>query len=63
MRDGFAALFVKCRGLLSCEDGVSTVEWVALAGAMVIGAIGVSYIIMAGLAGAASSIASQLSPS
>ena len=62
MRNGFAAFSAECRSLLSSDDGVSTVEWVALAGAMVIGAIGVSYIIMVGLAGAASGIASQLSP-
>ena len=64
MRD-ICAFLAKCRSLRSvfrADDGVATVEWVALAAAMVIGSIGVAYIIMAGLAGAASGIASQLSP-
>jgi hypothetical protein len=47
---------------LVADEGVTTIEWVSLAAAMVIGSIGVAWIIMAGLAGAASSIASQLSP-
>jgi hypothetical protein len=42
---------------------VATVEWVALASGLVIGAIVVSFILMNGLVGAASSISSQLSPS
>jgi hypothetical protein len=48
--------------LLRSDSGVVTVEWVALAAGLVIGCIVVSFIIMNGLVGAASSIASQLSP-
>jgi hypothetical protein len=44
------------------ESGVSTVEWVALAAGMVIGCVVVSFIIMRGLAGAANTVANQLSP-
>jgi Flp pilus assembly pilin Flp len=65
MRYGVVAFSAKCRDLRSffrADDGIATIEWVVLAGAMVIGTIGVAYIIMAGLAGAASGIASQLSP-
>jgi len=44
------------------EDGVSTVEWVALASGLVIGAIVVSFIIMSGLTAPAANIVKQLSP-
>lgn len=48
--------------LLYSESGVVTIEWVALAAGLVVGCIVVSFIIMQGLVGAASNIASQLSP-
>jgi len=37
------------KGFLKAEDGLVTVEWVALAGALVIGAITVGWIMMNGL--------------
>ena len=61
MRGNFG-LYRTLRAFCAADDGVTTVEWVALAAAMVIGTIGVAWIVMQGLAGAASSIASQLSP-
>jgi hypothetical protein len=44
------------------ECGLVTVEWVALAAGLVIGCIMISLILMRGLAGAANSVANQLSP-
>ena len=37
------------KGFFKAEDGLVTVEWVALAGALVIGAITVGWIMMNGL--------------
>jgi hypothetical protein len=56
-------LLLHCRCFLQSSGGVSTVEWVALAAGLVIGSIVVSFIMMQGLAGAANSVANQLSPS
>ena len=50
------------KDILRSESGVVTIEWVALAAGLVIGSIVVSFIIMNGLVGVASNIASQLSP-
>jgi len=55
-------LLLHCRCFLQSNAGVSTVEWVALAAGLVIGSIFVSFIVMQGLAGAANSVANQLSP-
>jgi len=60
---GFAACLAAYRALrplLLSDDGVSTVEWVALAAAMVIGSVGVAYIVMTGLGEAANNVANQL---
>ena len=53
---------LRYKDVLRSDSGVVTVEWVALAAGLVIGSITVSYILMSGLVGAASNIASQLSP-
>jgi hypothetical protein len=45
------------------DAGIATIEWVALAGGLVIGAIAVAYILMVALGETAIGIASQLSPS
>jgi hypothetical protein len=55
-------LLSHCRCFLESNAGVSTVEWVALAAGLVIGSIVISFIVMQGLAGAANSVANQLSP-
>jgi len=55
-------LLLQCRCFLQANAGVSTIEWVALAAGLVIGSIFVSFILMKGLAGAANSVANQLSP-
>jgi len=44
------------------ESGVVTVEWIALASGLVIGAIAISFIVMQGLATPAQNIACQLTP-
>ena len=44
------------------DSGVVTIEWVALAGGLVIATIAISYVIMAALGESAVGIASQLSP-
>ena len=62
MREHLVALWHKSLTLLYSDAGVTTVEWVALAAAMVIGAVGVAYIIMDGLATASVNIANKLSP-
>ena len=46
----------------SREGGVVTIEWVAVAAALTIGAISIAFIIMNGLVSPARNIASQLSP-
>jgi hypothetical protein len=51
------------RRYLRSESGVVTVEWVAIAAGVTIGAIYISYIVMHGLVAPANHIASQLSPS
>jgi hypothetical protein len=55
-------LLLRCKCFMESNAGVSTVEWVALAAGLVIGSIVVSFIMMRGLAGAANSVANQLSP-
>jgi Flp pilus assembly protein TadG len=55
-------LFARLGRFWRSEDGVSTVEWVALASGLVIGAIVVSFIIMSGLTAPATNITKQLSP-
>jgi hypothetical protein len=52
----------RCKRFLEANDGIATVEWVALAAGCVIGSIVVSFIIMQGLAGAATAVADQLKP-
>jgi hypothetical protein len=56
------ARFLRYKNFAHSDSGVVTIEWVALAAGLVIGCIVVSFIIMQGIVGAASSIASQLSP-
>lgn len=46
---------------LVAEDGLVTVEWVALAGAIIIGAIAVGWIVMRSLSSPANSIGSSIS--
>ena len=58
----FGAWLSRCNDVLRSDSGSVTVEWVALAAGLVIGSIYVSFIIMQGLVGAASNVASQLSP-
>jgi hypothetical protein len=48
-------------GFLGAEDGLVTVEWVALAGSLAIGAITVGWIILNGLKEPANSIGNTLS--
>ena len=55
-----ALLQWKC--FVQANSGIATVEWVALAAGLVLGSIVVSFIVMRGLAGAANSVANQLSP-
>jgi hypothetical protein len=57
-----SACILRYKNFVRSDSGVVTIEWVALAAGLVIGCIAVSYIIMSGLVGAASNIASQLSP-
>ena len=59
---GIGNFLLRCRCFLQANAGVSTVEWVALAAGLVIGALVVSFILMQGLVGAANSISNQLSP-
>jgi hypothetical protein len=49
-------------GFLRGERGVVTVEWVALAAGLTVGAIYISFIVMHGLIAPASNIAKQLTP-
>jgi hypothetical protein len=44
------------------EAGVVTVEWVAIAAAMTVGAVAITFIVMQGLVAPAHHIASQLTP-
>jgi len=48
-------------GFLRSERGVVTVEWVALAAGLTVGAIYISFIVMHGLVAPASNIVRQLS--
>ena len=49
-------------GFVYSEDGVVTVEWVALAAGLTLGAIAISFIVMKGLVAPAHNIADQLTP-
>ncbi|MBN9587534.1 MAG: hypothetical protein BGN85_05655 [Alphaproteobacteria bacterium 64-11] len=49
------------RGFLRSEDGLVTVEWVALAGALVIGSITVGWLMMNGLAVPAQNVDAAIS--
>jgi hypothetical protein len=53
-------LLSRYKEILRSDAGVVTVEWVALAAALLIGSIAVAYIMMDGIAGAASSVANDL---
>ena len=44
------------------EKGLVSVEWVALAACMVIGAVAISFMVMQSLVGVANSIGNQLTP-
>ena len=57
-----AKLVRRISQLSRSEEGVVTVEWVAVAAAVTLGAISIAYIIMNGLVAPSRSIASQLSP-
>ena len=48
------------RRFVRAESGIVTVEWVALAACMVIGAVAISFMVMHSLAAAARSIGAQL---
>jgi len=48
------------RGFWASEDGLVTVEWVALAGAIIIGAIAVGWLVMRSLSAPANAIGSQI---
>jgi len=50
------------RQFVLSESAVVTVEWVALAAGLTVGAIAISFIVMNGLVAPANNIASQLSP-
>ena len=56
------ARLMRYKDIVRSDSGTVTVEWVALAAGLVIGSLYVSFIIMQGLVGAASNVASQLSP-
>ena len=48
------------RRFVRAENGMMTVEWVALAACMVIGAVAISFMVMHSLAATANSIGAQL---
>ena len=50
----------KLQSFLRDEDGLGTVEWVALTGAVVIGVIALGWVVMGGLKAPATSIGSSL---
>ena len=56
MRNSKSNLAAFLRGFFKADDGLVTVEWVALAGALVIGAITVGWIVMNGLSTPATAI-------
>ena len=49
-------------GLLRCERGVVSIEWVAIAAVLAVGAVTLAGVVMTGLATPATNIAGQLSP-
>jgi hypothetical protein len=51
---------VSLRGLLKRDGGVVTVEWVAIAAAVVVGGVAIAYIVLNGLGAPAQKIGSQL---
>lgn len=55
-------IYARLQRFCGAEGGVVTVEWVALAAGLTIGAIAISFIIMNGLVAPSKHIASQLSP-
>ena len=57
-----STLFSFMRDFWQHEGGIVTVEWVALAAGLTVGAIAISFIVMKGLVAPANNIASQLSP-
>jgi hypothetical protein len=58
----FGARVLGYKDFVDSDSGVVTIEWVALAAGLVVGTLVVSFIIMNGLVGVASNVASQLSP-
>ena len=52
----------RARRFAACEKAVVTVEWVAIAAGVTIGAIAISFIIMNGLKSPANQIVNQLTP-
>lgn len=50
------------RTFKACERAAVTVEWVALAGGLVIGSIAITYLIMGSLGAPALTISKQLTP-
>ena len=48
------------QGFMVSEDGLVTVEWVALAGAIIIGAIAVGWLVMKSLSSPANAIGTQI---
>jgi hypothetical protein len=61
-RNATAKLVRRISQVPRSEEGVVTVEWVAVAAAVTLGAISIAFIIMNGLVNPARNIASQLSP-
>ena len=50
----------RLRGFFTSEDGLVTVEWVALASAMVVGAIAIGWLVMDNLKSPANLIGSNI---
>jgi len=50
----------RLRGFFTSEDGLVTVEWVALASAMVVGAIAIGWLVMTNLRSPANLIGSNI---
>jgi hypothetical protein len=59
---GTSQLARRIRSFSRGEGGVVTVEWVAVAAAVTLGAISIAFIIMNGLVTPSQNIANQLSP-
>ena len=53
---------IQAKRFMRSQDGVVTVEWVAIAAAVAVGAVAISFIVMRSLVSPANHIASQLSP-